>query len=309
MKRVLLMSVVCALMCACTMSNKNLLSEKIAKYPADKYITKIVSDADKKTAKNTALAELKTLFAVLPPYEGSALRRETILSTAYTAQWWKDKNTGKYYAIAVLEREPAMQVLAPYYQPIDVSLSGLQGKITAEPDKFVRLKNAVLMPPLLKQREELDSEYRLLSFSSSAFDEEKLYSFKTAYNKTFYDIKINTTITGLKDNTVKTYIIDALNSLGFGVGEGLQEYDIDLGIETLNDKYASKTTDGLYWSTATANVTLKDKQTGGVFAAFSQAQRIGASREEEAQRRSLIAAGQACAPVIKVKLLEYIEKK
>ena len=79
MKRVLLLSAVCALMCACTMSNKNLLSEKIAKYPADKYITKIVSDADKKTAKNTALAELKTLFAVLPQYDGSALRRETIL--------------------------------------------------------------------------------------------------------------------------------------------------------------------------------------------------------------------------------------
>ena len=89
----------------------------------------------------------------------------------------------------------------------------------------------------------------------------------------------------------------------------MKDYDIDLGIETVADNYPSKTTDGLYWSTATANVTLKDKQTEGVFAAFSQAQRIGASRAEEAQRRSLIAAGQASAPEIKVKLLEYIDKK
>ena len=174
MKRLPLLLTAAVLLCSCTISNKNLLSEKIAKYPADKYITKIVSDADKKTAKNTALAELKTIFSGLPRYEGSALRRETILSNAYTAQWWKDKNTGKYYAIAVLERQPAMDILTPYYQPIDNSLSGLQAKINGESDKFVRLKNAVLMPPLLKQREQLDSEYRLLSFTSSSFDEEKL---------------------------------------------------------------------------------------------------------------------------------------
>lgn len=309
MKRFLLPLLCCALMAACTISDKNLLSDKMAKYPADQFITKISSDKDKKIAKNTALAELKTLFNSLPQYDGSALRRETILSNARTVQWWKDKSTDKYYAIAALERKPALDILAAYYPPIDNSLSGLQSKITGENDKYVRLKNAILMPPLLKQREALDSEYRLISYTSSAFDEDKLYAFKSIYNKTFYDIKINAVLSGLKDNIVKTQIIDALNSLGFGVGEGLSEYDIELGIETSVDEYPSQTTDGLYWSTATANVTLKDKQTGGIFAAFSNSQRIGASRAEDATRRSLIAAGQAAAPEIKVKLLEYVEKK
>jgi len=309
MKKTFLLLFASVCLCACTISNKNLLSEKIAKYPNEKYLTKIAAAQDKKTAQSNALVEIKTLFDTLPKYENSDIRRQAILSDAYVGQWWKDKSTGKYYAIAVLERKPAQDILLPYYQPIDGNLNSLQTKISAEKDKFLRLQSAIKMPDLFKEREKLDTEYRLLSFDASSYNEDKLYAFKSSYTKAFYDIKINATITGLNDTTVKTILTDALNSLGFSVGENLKDYDIDLGIETKTDNYPSQSTDGLFWSTATANVTLKDKQTEGVFAAFSQSQRIGASRAEDAQRRSLIAAGEACVPVIKEKLVDYINKK
>lgn len=297
-----------AFLSACT-GNKNILADKMSKFPAEQYITKVAAADLKEDAKTNALNDLKAMFNGLPQTEESLVRRNAVLSKAYTAQWWKDKPSKKYYAIAVLERAPAQSAVAPYYAPIDGKLTRLQQQINKEADKFVRLKYAVDMVPSFDERETLDEEYRLLSFDASPYDEDKLYSLKGTLNKTFYDIKINSKISGVDDITVKTYMIDSLNSIGFAVGEDLPSYDLELVIKTSADKYPSQTTDGLYWCTATANVSVKDVATGGVFATFSQSERIGAGRAEEAQRRSLISVGEKCAPLLKQKIIEYVQKK
>ena len=308
MKKLALLVAAVAFLGACA-TNRNILNEKMAKYPADKYLSKVAFGQTKKDAKDAAQAELAKLFEGLPEYKDSAIRRDNILSQIKVVQWWKNKENKRYYAIAALERQPALDTLAPYYAPIDGKLSNITAKIASDNDKFVKVKYAVEIPALLAKRDELDSEYRRISFDGSAYNEEALYSFKSIYNKTFYDIKINAVLTGSDDITVKTYIIDALNDLGFGVGENMKDYDIELAMDTHIDKYASSSLDGLYWSTATATVALKDMATGGVFTTFSETERNGSSRGEEAKRRSLVAAGKKCAPVIKTKLIDYIQKK
>jgi hypothetical protein len=308
MKNFFILALSAFVFAACA-GNRNILNEKMSKYPADRYITKIASAQDKKAAKENAVNELKKLFDGLDNYLDSEVRRESISSKVYGAQWWKDKASGKYYAIAVLERGPAQLTLQPFYASIDAKLANIQNRILSEQDKYVRLKNAVQMPPLFAQRRQLDEEYKLLAFDVSAYDEDKLYSFKSTYNKTFYDIKINAEITGVADESVKTHLIDALNSMGFSVGENLPDYDISLILKTSVDKYPSKTTDGLFWNTATVNVSLKDFAAGGIFATFTKSVKDGSSRADEAQRRSLLAVGADSAPVIKQKILEYIQKK
>ncbi len=298
-----------ALLLGACASNRNILNEKMSKYPAEQYLTKVAFAQTKAEAKAAAAAELAKLFDGLPESEGSEVRRDNILSLIKTVQWWKNKENKRYYAIAVLERNPALKTIEPYYLPIDGQLNALTAKIAAESDKFVKIKSAISMPALLAKREALDSEYRRISFDASAYNEETLYFYKSIYNKTFYDIKINAVLTGVDDITVKTYIIDALNDLGFGVGEKLSNYDIELSMNTQIDKYASSTLDGLYWSTATATVALKDAATQGIFATFSETERVGSARGEEAKRRSLVAAGKKCAPTVKTKLLDYIQKK
>lgn len=308
MKKLAFLLCAVVLFAACA-SNRNILNEKIAKYPADKYLTKIASGQTKKDAKEAAVAELSKLFEGLPQDEAAQIRRDNIISQIKAVQWWKNRQNKRYYAIAALEREPSLEIIKPYYAPIDGQLNNMAAKIAGESDKFVKLKYAVEMPALLAKREKLDGEYRRISFDGSAYNEEDLYSYKSIYNKTFYDIKINAVITGADDITVKTYLIDALNELGFGVGENLQIYDIELAMDTRIDKYASSTLDGLFWSTATATVALKDMETKGIFATFSETERVGSARGEEAKRRSLVAAGKKCAPVIKSKLIDYIQKK
>ncbi|MDR1683845.1 MAG: hypothetical protein LBR90_00080 [Elusimicrobiota bacterium] len=308
MKRVLTFLAVVIFAAACA-GNKNILNTKMAKYPASKYITKIASADKKAAAKEAAAADLKAIFNGLPPYESSDIRRAGILSQVKAVEWWKDKASGKYYAVAALQRAGAQETMAPYYGPIDGKLGALKQRIETAPDKYSRLRAAMDMEPLLKQREQLDSEYKILAFDASAYEEDELYAFKAAYNKAFYDIKFNAVITGVDDEAVKTLLIDSLNSMGFYVGEGLTNYDVELQIKTGVDKYPSKTTDGLFWCTGTAVIALKDMQTQGIFATFTQYERIGASRAEEAQRRSLLAVGANSAPVIKQKLLEYVNKK
>jgi hypothetical protein len=97
--------------------------------------------------------------------------------------------------------------------------------------------------------------------------------------------------------------------MGFAVGEEMPSFDIELKINIKVDKVTSKTTEGLYWAYSTAVVSLKDMETGGIFATFSQFSKDGSYQTEEAKRRSLIIVGADSAPVIKQKLLDYVQKK
>ncbi len=309
MKRYLSLLVITLIAVGCGSANKNTLAARSAKYPVGKYITKAAVADDKNTAKQNAVDELKKLFDGLEPSKDSDVRRQAVLSQIYAAEWWKDKNTKKYYALAVLERQPAQDAITPYYTPIDSQLGAISALVSKLTDKYARVKEAMRMPALLQQREHLDNEYKLIAFDGAPYDEEALYSFKAVYNKAFYDIKINAVVSGTDDATVKTPIIDAMNHLGFAVGEGLEGYDIELKITVKLDQYPSKSTDGLYWARASATVALKDAQSKGVFATFTTTQKDGSFRPEEAQRRSQISAGELAAPLVREKLLNYIQKK
>ena len=165
------------------------------------------------------------------------------------------------------------------------------------------------MEKLLEARKPLDDEYKILSYDATPYREELLYNARAAYNRAFYEIKISSKIIGDEQETIKTPIIDNLNSLGFQVGENLPDADIELVMKVYVDKYESKTTKGLNWCTSTATVNLKDLATGGIFAIYSKTERDGSVRKETAQLRSLIAAGQNAASAVKQKVLEYLERK
>ena len=159
------------------------------------------------------------------------------------------------------------------------------------------------------EKELKDEEYKIVSHDKIAYQENNLNSFKNSYSKAFSNVKIIYEFEGFEDKIVKSKVIETLNNLGFGVSEIKQDSDIILHMNIVLDNFSSQTTDGLYWCTATANVNLKEAQNGNIFATLSQSQRTGSFRPEEAQRRSQIAAGQSCAPIVKEKLLQYINKK
>ncbi len=308
-KKLLFIIPLLALICAC--SHKNVLRENLKDYPYEKYLSKVASADTKKEAKNAALAEIKTIFAALPADKESSARRENILALTKIADTWKVKQDGnkRYYAMAVLDRGQALEALQPYYTGIDAKIESLTKKLNEEQDKFTRAKFAMQMDKLLEDRQPLDAEYKLLSYDNTPYREELLYNARAAYNRAFYEIKISSNIIGDEQETIKTPIIDNLNSLGFQVGENLPNADIELVMKVYVDKYESKTTKGLNWCTSTATVNLKDLKTGGIFAIYSKTERDGSNRKETAQLRSLIAAGQQASLAVKEKVLKYLEHK
>lgn len=309
LKKLLVILPILALMCAC--GNKNVLQKNLKDYPYDKYLSKVASADTKKEAKETALTEIKNIFATLPADQQSQARRDNILSLAKIAKTWKVKQDGnkRYYAMAILERKPAMEALQPYYTGIDAKIESLTKKLNEEPDKFVRIKYALQMEKLLEERNPLDDEYKILSYDATPYNEELLYNARAAYNRAFYEVKISSKITGDDQETIKTPIIESLNTLGFQVGENLPNADIELAMKVYVDKYESKTTQGLNWCTSTATVNLKDLATGGIFATYSKTEREGSIRKETAQLRSLVTAGQDAALAVKQKVLDYLERK
>ena len=308
MKKLLILSFALILFSAC--SNKHVMVKNAEKYPADKYITEVAYADTKEQAKENALKEIKTLFASLPAGDTyTQTRRQAILDSAKIVETWKDKTNKKYYAMAAIEREQAQKLIEPSYTQIDSKMATLSGKIEQETNKWRALQYAFNMEELLDQRQKLDDEYKLVSHDKLAYKADTLNNFKNNYAKAFNDVKIIYEFEGFEDKIVKSKVIEALNELGFGVSEIKQDGDIILHMNIVLDNFSSKTTDGLHWCTATANVNLKEAADGKIFATLSQSQRIGSFRPEEAQRRSQIAAGQVCAPIVKEKLLQYINKK
>lgn len=308
MKKLLTLSLALFLISAC--SSKHILVKNTEKYPADKYITKLAYNAKKDLAKEAALADIKQLFSGLSTGDAySEARRQAILDSAKIVETWKDKKNNKYYALAAIDREQAKKMLEPAYVQIDSKLQSMAQNIEKETNKWRAVKYAFVMEGLFNQRQELDEEYKLLSHDKLAYNESSLNSFKNFHSKAFSDIKIIYEFEGVEDKIVKSKVIEALNDLGFGVSEVKQDSDIILHMNIDFDKFPSKTTEGLYWCNATANINLKDASNGNIFATFSEPQKVGSFRPEEAQRRSQIAAGQVCAPKVKTKLVEYINKK
>ncbi len=297
-------------LCACS-SNKNILRENLKTYPYEKYLSKVASAATKDEAKEAALAELRGIFSSLPADQASEARRDNLLALAKVAKTWKVKqdDNKRYYAMAVLERQPALEALQSYYVGYDTRIENLTKKLNEEQDKFTRLKYALHMESLLNQRGVLDAEYKILSYDATPYNEELLYNARAAYNRAFYEIKISSKITGDEQEIIKTPIIDNLNSLGFQVGENLDKADIELMMKVYTDKYESDTLKGLNWCTSIATVTLKDLATGGIFAIYSKTEKVGSYRKQEAQRRSLAAAGQEAALAVKQKVVDYLKDK
>ena len=308
MKKLLTLSFALLLISAC--SSKHILVKNTEKYPADKYITKLAYAENKATAKEKALTEAKQLFAALPAGDSyTQARRQAILDSAKIVENWKDKANKRYYALAAIERSSAQKIIEPAYTQVDSKMQTLAASIEQEQNKWRAVQYAFAMEELFEKRQELDEEYKLVSHDKLAYQNEALNNFKNSYAKAFDNIKIVYEFEGSDDKIVKSKIIQALNELGFGVSELAQESDIILHINLVLDNFSSKTTDGLYWCTATANVDLKEAQNGNIFATLSKSQRVGTFRPEEAKRRSQIAAGQTSAPAVKEKLLQYINKK
>ncbi|WP_428897014.1 hypothetical protein Dip518_000799 [Parelusimicrobium proximum] len=306
MKKIFALLCAVIILSACSTLNKNTLSYRMSKVEGEKYLSALGSGSTKDAAKTNAKEEMRKMLT--STNAGSMPIVADLYNQAFIKDSWKEKNQKKYYAIAVVERKVAKGLLENNFMTLDNQISGLAKNFELEADKFVRIKTAMKIQPLLERRNGLQDLYQLLDFNGLGYQTEKYSSLKNIVYNSMNSVKISLTVLGANSEVLHTHVINALNEMGLSVAIN-EKSDISIDVNSEIDDYPSKKVDGLMWAQATASIGLKDMDTGGVFARFSISERQGASRASDAIRRTMDDIGKRAEGEIKTRLYNYLEKR
>ena len=299
-------------LCACSSLNKNTVSYHMNKYDVDKYYVVAGEGKDKQEASQNALANLRRDIEKHAPNAQAQGILEDLVANSEVDQVWRDKDAAQkhYYALAVLRRDHAHQILAPQLDAADAQLKGLAAQFSTPADPLADLRIAYRMQPLVTRRTDLDEAYQFLSVDRASYQPEVFAPYKNALKEKMSAVLVGVDVQGKESKVMVTYVVDALNKMGLGVVD-LSDPDkvLTVDIQTDVEGYDSKTVEGLVWVSSSAAVSLIDAQRNVTFARFNVYERAGTTRAADSLRRSMQSAGQQAAQQIAVRLEAYLNTK
>lgn len=305
MRKIFMLGLAVMLSAACSTVNKNTLSYKLSQVNGEKFLTTSASGDTKNAAEAAAKQEMN---ARLSAAGANSRLASDIYNHAFIEQAWKDKTTKRYYAIAALERKVGKDMIVGEITELDGQLNGLARHFDMTTDKFLAIKTALKIQPLVEQRNQLQGLYETLDYNGNGYEAEKYANLKNVLYDSMNKIKISLTVLGKNSEVLHTHLINAVNEMGLAVAIN-EPADISIDVNSEITEYPSKVVNGLMWCSATGTVGLKDMATGGVFARFSISDRQGSSRSEDAVRRTMDAIGQKAEGEMKTRITNYLEKR
>ena len=310
MRKIVLLALALGLT-ACGELNKNTVSYQMAKYDASQYYV-IAGDAStKKDAASQATAAMQKELLQHTPQAGQDVIAD-LLANAKVEKVWRDKaaETKHYFALAVLPREKANTILTPLLNQADAQLTGLAQQFSTPADPLADLKVAYKMQPIVQRRAALDDLYQFLQADHSSYMPDTFAPYKNIFKQKMAAVLVGVEVSGVENNVMVTYVVDALNKMGLGVVENTDpDKTLLVKIATEVDNYSSKKVDGLIWCSSGAAVSLVDIERGVTFARFNVHERAGTSRLEDSLRRSMQSVGEQAAQQIAVRLENYLKTK
>ncbi len=296
---------------ACGGLNKNTVSYQMAKYDASQYYVVVADSSTKKEAASQAKAAMQHELLQHTPQAGQDVIAD-LLANATVEKVWRDKasDAKHYYALAVLSREKANAILTPLLNQADAQLTGLAQQFSTPADPLADLKVAYKMQPIVERRAALDDLYQFLQADHSSYMPDTFAPYKNIFKQKMAAVLVGVEVSGVENNVMVTYIVDALNKMGLGVVEDTDpDKTLLVKIITEVDNYSSKKVDGLIWCSSGAAVSLIDTERGVTFARFNVHERAGTSRLEDSLRRSMQSVGEQAAAQIAVRLENYLKTK
>ena len=296
---------------ACGGLNKNTVSYQMAKYDASQYYV-VVGDS---TTKKEAVAQAKETMQKELLQHTTQVGEDIVadlLANAKVEKVWRDKaaNTKHYYALAVLAREKANMVLTPLLNQADAQLTGLAQQFSTPADPLADLKVAYKMQPIVERRMALNDLYQFLQADHSSYMPDTFAPYKNIFKQKMAAVLVGVEVSGVENNVMVTYVVDALNKMGLGVVEDTDpDKTLLVKIATEVDNYSSKKVDGLIWCSSGAAISLVDVERNVTFARFNVHERAGTSRLEDSLRRSMQSVGEQAAQQIAVRLENYLKTK
>jgi len=312
-------------------------------FPREQYVTGVGLGDDRTTAEERARAQVAQVFSALVTVDTTLSESESnatdnsasktsfmqnikqniqttsskILEGVEIADNWQDPATKQYYALAVLERAPAIKAMNGRIADINTEAAVWKKDFDAAQEKFARVKAAVKMLALIKMKDDLKSQLRVLDPSGANIVDTQDLSMKPELLKAVSALDIAVNVTGEKASDVETGIVTALTALNMEAkivsGQEPSEYAssdivVDAAVTVEQPKNTLKD-DRWQWSRATVTVSMKDGKSGKVFMQFSVTDRQASAAYEEAVRRSLASVARKVSLQISGAVTSYFENQ
>lgn len=298
---------------ACASVNKNTVSYQMARFDQGKYYVVAGEGSDKNAAAKSALENMRAdILRAVPQADTVKNVVPDLLANAKVEKVWRDKSSKQknYFALAVLDRETAKNIVARPIDRVDGQLAGLAVQFAVSTDKFADLKIAFKMQPLIELGNTLADLYQFLDAGRGSYKAAELAQYKTLFKNKLAAIRVSVEVSGVQSEVLTTRVVDALNQMGLGVvSPDADRIAIAVKVKTEVDGYESEKVRGLVWCNSQAAVAMTDQETGATFARFSVHDRAGTSRKADSLRRSMEAVGEKSAEQIARRMDIYLRTR
>ncbi len=336
MKRALfiLTALLAAITCRAGEPKPDWIDGSSMEYPREKYLVGVGQGDSRQDAEDRSRGEISKIFSTQVKVRTSLTETEsntagakgqtndfqqTISDTVQTlskkalegveiAENWQDSATREYYALAVLDRQKAILAVNDKLAQFDKDSVALKDQMEKAADKFPRVKASLRLLTVLKAREDLVAELRVLDPAGKAPESPvDAASVKPAAAKAVSELDVVVGLTGDSATQIKTGIVKGLNDFGLqakssGGGDIIVEGEV-----ATNEQQG----DGSKWRWArtTLTVTLKDGKTEKVFSQFDATDRESSADYSEAVRRTRVALAKKVSSQINEAVTTYFENQ
>ncbi|MBQ7908307.1 MAG: hypothetical protein IJ311_02270 [Elusimicrobiaceae bacterium] len=304
----------CALgLVACAGVNKNTISYQMSKYDQYAYYVVAGEGNTKEAASANALENMRKSFVQNVPEVNFVEQLNDIMANAQVDKVWRDKSQKdpkNYFALAVLKRQTAELILQVPANALDAQMGALASKLQATEDKFVGLRAAFSMEPLILKRNIVQDLYIFISQDHAGYESERFENYKKLYHDRLSSVKVAVIVRGEENDVLLARLIDAVNQMGLSAVSPNDPTAL-LSVETdaRVDGYGSERLKGLEWAATSASVYLRDLQAGTTFASFTLHDRAGTGRKEDSVRKSMESLGSRASTEIVKRLTNYLKTK
>ena len=311
MKKIVVLSAVALLLNACSGLNRKTVSYQVAKWDASKYYVVAGEGTSKKDSAQNALDRMQQELKQHTPAAAQDIIGDLMANASVKKTWRNPETAAKhYYSLAVLPRKNAQTVLTPLLNQTDAQLGGLAAQFSDPADPLADLKIAYKMQPLVQRRKALDEVYQFVDENRHSYMPETFGPYQNILKQKMAAVLVGIEGEGRESAVMVTYVVDALNKMGFGVvQQDNPDQVLTVKVQTEVEGYNSKKVNGLIWCTSSAAVSLLDAARGATFSRFNVSQRAGTTRREDSLRRSMQTAGEQAAQEIETRLEAYLKNR
>lgn len=305
-------------------------------YPREKFLIGVGMADDRASAEDRARGEISKIFSTLVKVNTNLSESEASVKTGgktennfsqeisqnvqtasqkalegvEVADNWQDPAAKQHYALAVLEREKASLAVKDRLADFDQQSRQWKDQLDKSPKKLPKVKAAMKLLALLKAREELSADLRVLDAGGKTlpgpFNEAEI---KPLAAKAVAALDVVVALSGDSADEIETGLVQGLTRFGLQAKtETAGAADILVKGKIATKPMPGKEGESWKWARTTLTVSLQDLN-GRIFARFDLSDRQASADYDEAARRSRVALAKKASPQINEAITAYFENQ